>query len=784
MSFEDTLYAGQAESPTPTSGVSVIGPLDVSAMRLSGEVAITGTSSDIGSVAELFDGQTASLYRSANINPAAITAHFTVAQTFREFGVYCSHTFGNPAYRWMIETADTLSDLDGRSGSFQLAVPWTGTPSDQWSNVSLPFAITAKFVRLTVQRLTGDNYVHINEWVIHAESVVTTVDVSPMNATILQGQTLQFAASGTTTTSGTIDLAGHVTWDSTAPLVATVTTSGLATGTSAGSAGIRATLEALQGQGTLTVEADETDLNVTFVERTPRYNYDAFKNNPAPGDVVTFTAHVRLRGDATLLSATYRWELDGTEVTSGVIANFVAGSERTVSLPWIWQSGNHNIAFHIDPDNVVSEASESNNAITDRVNSIIAGFWVEQSMYDYFNAKQRDLQIGSNSWEDWIQRQMSKQNELYANAIYPSSPQGALDRVRIDKIVIVPDGALPLNGGLPTNHPDTRDKTVDLMWGFPSSQLDSTFYADTTSTDLNNPFFLEQSLIHELGHARYLIDCYGFDVHNTYDPKSGQGHNSVQILENGLPVAGTPLMPFLAFDQVLYYNKSGGVMSGPFGFVWSPYEAAALNLIAGRRALCGNYNAPCNIGAYINDLPQNNLVLFVDQESRPLRGADVRIYRADGGPGWYGKTIDGTPDLFFTTDVHGYAHLPRNPFSSGPVQHTFGIANGVAVLRIEHASGLWYRFLEISDFNMQFWAGNTGDAECTIALAGATGCHPADLDCDSDVDPDDFGEFHTCIIGPATGPQSVPCDVADIDGDNDVDLADAQLFLLGFTGSF
>ena len=169
--------------------------------------------------------------------------------------------------------------------------------------------------------------------------------------------------------------------------------------------------------------------------------------------------------------------------------------------------------------------------------------------------------------------------------------------------------------------------------GIPSSLLDGAFYANTTYASVANPFYKEPSLLHELGHARYLIDSYGFDVHNTYKPATGQGHDSVQILENGAPVAGTSLLPFLAFNEVLYYNQSGGVMTGPYGFVWSPYEAGALNQIAGHRALCGNYNAPCNIGAYLQDLPRQNVLRLKDPAGFPLRGAEVRVYRAGPGPG-------------------------------------------------------------------------------------------------------------------------------------------------------
>ncbi|MBP7936181.1 MAG: hypothetical protein KA354_16185 [Phycisphaerae bacterium] len=476
------------------------------------------------------------------------------------------------------------------------------------------------------------------------------------------------------------------------------------------------------------------DLDVTYIERLPRYEYSAPKQNPDPGETVTFEGHVKC-WDGAVSSVAYSWQIDGITVDQGYLADLAADEERVVTQQWVWQPGDHWVRLIVDPDNAVGEVSEANNAREDRVNAIIAGFWVERSSYDYFHEHQKELGTGSNSWEDWIQRQMGKQNQLYAEAVWPISPQGVLDRVRIDKIVVVPDGALPLAGGLATNHPDLRDRTVDLMWGFPASQLppNSTYYADHTTVSENNPFHIEQSLIHELGHARYLIDSYGFDVHNT---AAHGGYDAVQIWEGDTYVGGSRYMPFLAFDEVLHYNQNGGVMSGPYGFHWSPYEAGALNLIAGRRARCGNYNAPCNIGEYLQNLPTNNHLRLIDAAGKPLGGADVRVYRAAGGQGWYGKTYDNTPDLLFVADQDGYAHMARNPFADGPLQHTYGIANTVMILRIQHTWKVWYRFVEAADFNMEYWLGNTQDAYYTIQLT-----LPA-YDSDLDALPDDWETYY------------------------------------------
>ena len=256
--------------------------------------------------------------------------------------------------------------------------------------------------------------------------------------------------------------------------------------------------------------------------------------------------------------------------------------------------------FVIDPDNAFPEDEEQNNSLLIITDAISVGFYVEQRVYDYFHEYQHKLGVHSNSWEDWAQRQVRRWNEMFAKAIYPETSNGVLDRIRLDKITIVPDGALPLvAGGLPTNSPNLNDRTVDLQWGFPATHLDTDFYKDHTTVSDNNPFYYEGSLIHELGHARYLIDVYGFNVHD-----DGQG-NTVASRENGNLIVGTDYMPFVDAGT-LYYTPEKGIMNSDYTYV-ERYSAGALNLIAGHRATLGNYNAPGNIGVFLNrDLPSEN----------------------------------------------------------------------------------------------------------------------------------------------------------------------------------
>lgn len=459
------------------------------------------------------------------------------------------------------------------------------------------------------------------------------------------------------------------------------------------------------------------DLTIGYIARLPRMEYvwgspqPEVDGWPLPGQVVTWEAMVKNWADSNLYQIPYRWVMDGTVVDSGTV-DIPASTEVGVDYPWMWTFERHELRFDIDTRNLIAEEEEGNNSLTIYTDAISVGFYVEQSVYDYFHQYQKELEVGSNCWEDWAQRQVRIWNQMFANAIYPDSPQGVLDRIRIDAITVVPDGALPLAGGLPTNNPNLNDRTVDLQWGFPASLLNSGFYSNHTSISMDNPFYYEGSLLHELGHARYLIDIYGFNVHD-----DGTG-NTVAIEENGQLIVGTPLMPMVSGDAV-YYSPIQGLMNGQYTFI-DDYSTVALNRIAGHRATYGNYNAPGNIGVFLQDLPDQNALQLLDMNGNPLPFAGVQIYRAGPQPGvWYGKFYDSTPDLQFNADSNGVVLLGRCPFSEdGIIKHTYGFANGVLIVRVAYQGLIGYAFLEVTQFNMEYWRGNNqlGNYQLNVPL--------------------------------------------------------------------
>jgi len=472
------------------------------------------------------------------------------------------------------------------------------------------------------------------------------------------------------------------------------------------------------------------DLDAGWIQRLPVTEYVWGSANPdidgwpTNGQTVTWQANVK-NWMSTQVTNNYAFYLDGSNIMSGSVV-LAPTNHTTIDCQWIWSFDRHKLTFMIDLDNEIEEFSELNNKIQTWTDAITVGFWVEQSLYDYFHQYQKDLGVGANSWEDWAQRHVLRWNEMFELAVFGNdTPSGVLDRIRLDQINIVPDGALPLSGGLPTNNPDYTNKTVDLQWGFPRTLLDGSMYTDHTSISDTKPFFFEESLMHELGHARYLIDTYGFNVHDN-NPGDANPWSNITVAVNGEVIVGTPYMPLRPpwYDSVYFPTTFGtvgyGLMSGPKNIV-DNYSAMPLNLISGHRAWKGNYNSPQNIGVFKNDLPEENRFTVRDSFGALLTNSIVKIYQTSSGSGWYAKKYDNTPDLTLLTDTNGQVLLGRCPFDTdGTIEHTYGKANGCPIMRVEQNGKIGFAFFNSMHFNMNYWRGftNIADYEIFVPMIG------------------------------------------------------------------
>jgi hypothetical protein len=442
----------------------------------------------------------------------------------------------------------------------------------------------------------------------------------------------------------------------------------------------------------------QADLSVAWIGRLPKIAYTWDSDNPrvvgwpSPGSKVTWEAHVRNLGSRQLRAVGFRWLLDGKQVGAGR-ATFPAGSLKSFRLARRWSAARQELVFEIDPGNAVDEVEERNNSLLVYTDGLGVGLWVESSFWSAMRGAVSAAGIGGTTFDDWMQLRIRQFNEMAAVARYPEAPTGVLDRWRIDEIHVVPDGALPLapleglnDAGLPaeaiaSRFPDVADRTVDLQWGFPASVTTWFDHADAWT-------LLYDSFIHELGHARYLIDVYAWNVSADNDiigiPRLSVGHSTPEF----------------------------GLMNQSWGFI-DRYSAVAMNRIAGHRAIAGNYNPPSNLGSFLNDLPRTNRVRLVTPDGRTFPHRQVRIYRASGAsdPDWqshiYRLIVDGQSDAQLETDADGAVEVGRNPFADAEVVLTDDRNNALAIIELVDGSKSHWGFLESRIFNLAYWRGDT-----------------------------------------------------------------------------
>jgi hypothetical protein len=453
---------------------------------------------------------------------------------------------------------------------------------------------------------------------------------------------------------------------------------------------------------------DLADLDVTYIQRTPSYAYDASPNMPEPGKSVTYTAHVVNQGGRPLSSFRYHWLLDGKETGSGQSSSDLGTFDQmlvSVTLPW--STANHKLTFRAVASE--QELSTENNSLSVDTDAITLGFWVEQSAYTYFrDYQQRYCAVqgcaGSDSLEDWLQRQVRAWNVLFRRASYAGlTPAGITTRVRVDKIVVVPDGALPLHGGIASDDPDKRDHSVDLQWGLPARDI-----AEAYSQSSSGPFRIDWALLHELGHARSLADLYRFDF-----PVDSPSRIAV-VGADGRPVydASDPfgienkIRGFAGSDggTLVYQNMERDLMSCVCSDFYSPYSALVLNRLGNRRALCGNFNPPCNIGDWYADIPPKNVIRVLNQSGRtPAGPVKVRLFYDSGGG--YDLHQFTQQDSTALTGLENEFTLPTDPFRSGP--STDRIGHYLLLIEVTTSEIDQFCFQEPTDFNLAYWEGHS-----------------------------------------------------------------------------
>ena len=113
----------------------------------------------------VFDADTGTLLRSRSVNPARVRLEFDGRRAVTGTSVVLSH---HDSHEWMVAAAQSAADFEARTGSYRELVPWRSVedPELAWDGVSFEAAEEFRVIELTVRRVGGDDYVHINEWAL------------------------------------------------------------------------------------------------------------------------------------------------------------------------------------------------------------------------------------------------------------------------------------------------------------------------------------------------------------------------------------------------------------------------------------------------------------------------------------------------------------------------------------------------------------------------------------------------------------------------------------------
>lgn len=706
-------------------------PIVVAPIDLSAEIASVDSSKlDIGDAKAIFDANEKTLARTASVNPAVVRVEFNRPVSFQAIRLLTTDDLHEASLR----IGPSLSDLSSGKGSRLFTEKRF---HDGKLRIDFPKPIQAKALQLDIKRLQGDDYVHIFDLQLcvpgKAEGlrIYRNIDrrdpdkTQPTDKPIEVPVDTVIKLGGAARVNGReLDATDSVLWKS-----QSLRPFGRRLGEFLVVRPGKQTVEAVYGGEKRTVQVvglprqirnRNFDLDVLYIERTPRIPFDGPNRGlPKPGDKIKWIGHVH-NWSAIPFKFTYQWLVNGAVVSEG-LAKAEAGKEAKVFYADKQTAKRRNLTLKVQPTIRMMELIRSNNELTIQTDAVTVGLWVERSLWDFMHERQFELPThDANSFADWAQRMMRQWNGMFREAVYKDFPEGITERVRLDKIVVVPDFALPLAGGIPSNNPDLRDKTVDMTWGLegsdvaPGTTVDKNHWwsperaiealnnGDVANRKVDPPFWCGLGYIHEMNHARYLVDSYGFNVHSDTGPDKSKW--SIKVEDEKGPIMGRyiPLKGDLIWSQ-----KHVGLMGGDY-WRYSAFEAMCWNRVRGQRARGGNCNSPETIGEFLNDIPKQIVLQFVDENGLPLEGAEVWSYRAHGtGNGWYTKVFENEPALKTRADSKGRAVFDRTLWSStGKIEHTYGVSQAVALLRVIYQGQSYFLFECVADANIAFNLGH------------------------------------------------------------------------------
>jgi len=447
------------------------------------------------------------------------------------------------------------------------------------------------------------------------------------------------------------------------------------------------------------------DLTVAYVERLPRdpswhdsvvvqdglprpaVSAEGVQWRPAAGAAVTFRVHVLNAGGVRSAEADCHILVDGKQIKTAPIPPVEPGGECIVEATWPWQEGRQMFRAEVKTRGESTEIVKWNNTFEEPIHALGVAVVVAADRYEAFRGV-RNV-VDSYCFEDWAQHQLRSMNALMAGSVHPSSPEGALERVRCDRVLVVDD---PL------------DERSRAEWA-PRLRRDGKAggLAEYAAL-LMYPPLVENEVAH---YSSLKVDWRALR-------QVGAGLGLVD-----LRMTDTTLEQNMVLDADERYVCRQHLFPRPDTFMYGtgPYLLSErcvgyLNQAQGR---------PRGFrGEYLYQLPERIILEVLSNAGTPLEGVQVEAYQLHGDGPYVGTICGYGRDPLYAafSDVHGRvtllnqetpAHQTPNGFElrSNPFGRilTDG-SNGLLFIRLKHGANEEYRFLPLYDMNVAFLRGD------------------------------------------------------------------------------
>lgn len=265
--------------------------------------------------------------------------------------------------------AATAKYSDGSTANVSSSVTWSvgssAIASINKSGLVTGVAAGSTSVTASLGGMTGTAALSVQTGTV--TKTLQSIAVAPTTASIAVAATEQFAATGTYSDGSTANVTTSVTWTSSSPSVATINSSGLATGVAGGSTTVTAALSGITSNGaTLSVTAKTlTSIGVTpttadiSVGGTEQFTATATYSDGTQGNVTTSAAWaVSNSSAATINSSGLAIGLGvGTTGVTASLDNFTGSA--TLDVTQATMTGVNIPMFHVDENRSGANLNET-----------------------------------------------------------------------------------------------------------------------------------------------------------------------------------------------------------------------------------------------------------------------------------------------------------------------------------------------------------------------------------------------------------------------------------------